>query len=186
MRMAQLSRRVNTSSGQRRCKNTRALLTPPHHIAYYQTSTKCRPLCVLSIRQQVKRECKIMDSLHVETTASRQEKTKPDEPSKISQLPHPQPTIRITKTPTKHTAWGPKYPRNKQYSSTVHTCFLAKMPCSSGLNKNQLSGASRFSRQPSRFYWSLSKQPSMVENFHCSLTIDWTLGYFKILITSGK
>ena len=77
--------------------------------------------CLQSVQQPVKRKCRMKESLHVAATASRQGKTKPDCPSKISQSPLPQPTFRTTKTPTKQTAQGPEYLRNKQLSKQYLT-----------------------------------------------------------------
>ena len=56
-----------------------------------------QPPHVKSVRQ-VKRKCWTKDRLYVGAAASSQEKTKPDDPSKTSQPPHPQFTIRINKT----------------------------------------------------------------------------------------
>ena len=69
--------------------------------------------------QQVKREYKIEDSLYAEATASHPEKEKsqtryhnvPNTPSPIQ--------IFLTVNPTKYTAQGPEYPRNKQHSSPI-------------------------------------------------------------------
>ena len=56
-----------------------------------------QPPHVKSVRQ-VKRKCWTKDRLYVGAAASSQEKTKSDDPSKTSQPPHPQFTIRINKT----------------------------------------------------------------------------------------
>ena len=67
--------------------------------------------------QQVKREYKIEDSLYAEGTASHPENEKSQ--TRSNNVPNAPPPIQIflTVNPTKYTAQGPEYPRNKQHSS---------------------------------------------------------------------
>ena len=70
--------------------------------------------------QQVKREYKIEDSLYAEATASHPEKKKSQ--TRPHNVPNAPPPIQIllTVNPTKYTAQGPEYPRNKQHSSLTY------------------------------------------------------------------